>query len=82
MGKASLRVLVRALVADGKTQYLVIRNALQRPDHFGRALTREEKKTITDILQVGGLEGGCRASKARARSFVYSFVRLFGCFKQ
>jgi len=51
MGAASLRVLVQALVAQGKTQYLVIRNALQRPEYFGRALTREEKQTISDILQ-------------------------------
>lgn len=51
MGEASLRVLVKALVQQGKTQYLVIRNALQRPEYFGRALTREEKQTISDILQ-------------------------------
>jgi len=50
MGVTSLRVLVKALVQQGKSQYLVIRNALQRPEYFGRALTREEKQTITDIL--------------------------------
>lgn len=51
MGEASLRVLVQALVQQGKTQYLVIRNSLQRPEYFGRPLTREEKQTISDILQ-------------------------------
>jgi len=51
MGVASLRVLVQALVQQGKTQYLVIRNSLQRPEYFGRALTREEKQTISDMLQ-------------------------------
>jgi len=51
MGAASLRVLVQALIQQGKTQYLVIRNSLQRPEYFGRALTREEKQTISDILQ-------------------------------
>jgi cold shock CspA family protein len=51
MGEASLRVLVQALVLQGKTQYLVIRNALQRPEYFGRSLTREEKQTISSILQ-------------------------------
>jgi len=51
MGATSLKVLVRALVQQGKTQYLVIRNCLQTSEYFGRALNREEKQIISDILQ-------------------------------
>jgi len=50
VGELSLKLLVEALLKDGKTQYLEIRNILQKPDHFGRALTREEKQAITKIL--------------------------------
>lgn len=52
MGKASLRMLVKALVGEtGHTNYIAIRNALQKPEHFGRALTREEKNSLGDILE-------------------------------
>lgn len=50
VGELSLKLLVEALLKDGKVQYLEIRNILQKPDHFGRALTREEKQAITKIL--------------------------------
>lgn len=49
-GMSTLKVLVRALLNSGKTQYLVIRNELQKSEYFGRALTQEEKRAVTDIL--------------------------------
>lgn len=52
MGKASLRLLVTALVKEaGNSGYLTIRNALQKPDFVGRALTREEKQSVGEILE-------------------------------
>jgi len=51
MGKASLRTLVEALVKSGKTQYLQIRNSLQKPEYCGRTLTRDERQMVSDILQ-------------------------------
>jgi cold shock CspA family protein len=49
-GISTLRVLVDALLTSGKTQYLVVRNALQQPEYFGRPLTQEEKRMLTGIL--------------------------------
>merc|ERR1711865_906173 len=61
MGKASLRLLVRAIVADtGKSSYLNVRNALQKPDQVGRDLTREEKNSVGEILEE--LESSASAS--------------------
>jgi len=52
MGKASLRLLVKAIVADTSKQgYLHIRNTLQKSEYVGRALTREEKASVGDILE-------------------------------
>merc|ERR1719456_1057736 len=57
MGKASLRLLVKAIAADtGKQGYLHVRNCLQRGDYVGRALTRDEKNAVGEILEE--LEGG------------------------
>lgn len=51
MGKASLRTLVKSLVRSGKTQYLQIRNCLQKPEYCGRSLTREERQIVSELLQ-------------------------------
>jgi hypothetical protein len=52
LGKASLQVLVKAIVHDtSKTGYLHIRNTLQKQDYLGRAMTREEKDSIGQILE-------------------------------
>lgn len=52
MGKASLSLLVKAIVADtGKSSYLNVRNALQKAEYVGRALTREEKHSVGEILE-------------------------------
>jgi len=52
MGKASLTLLVKAIVADtGKSSYLSVRNALQSSEYVGRALTREEKHSVGEILE-------------------------------
>jgi len=52
MGKASLRLLVNALVREtGKSGYLTIRNALQKPEYVGRELTRGEKNSVGEILE-------------------------------
>lgn len=52
VGKSSLRVLVEAIIADtGKTSYLNVRNALQKAEYVGRALTREEKNSVGEILE-------------------------------
>jgi len=52
MGRASLRLLVTALVeSTGNTGYLAVRNALQKPEYVGRLLTREEKSSVGDILE-------------------------------
>merc|ERR1719488_106890 len=61
LGKASLRLLVKAIVADtGKCGYLHVRNCLQRGEYVGRALTRDEKNTVGEILEE--LEGGSTAA--------------------
>merc|ERR1711865_786060 len=50
--KASLTLLVKAIVADtGKSSYLSVRNALQSSEYVGRALTREEKHSVGEILE-------------------------------
>jgi len=49
-GISTLRVLIDALLASGKTQYLVVRNELQKAEYFGRPLTQEEKRAVTRIL--------------------------------
>jgi len=52
MGKASLRLLVNALVGEsGRTGYLTIRNALQKSEYVGRELTRDEKNSVGEILE-------------------------------
>jgi hypothetical protein len=52
MGKASLRLLVTALVeTTGNPGYLRVRNTLQKPEYVGRALTREEKNSVGEILE-------------------------------
>lgn len=51
MGKASLRLLIKGLVTDGKRGYLPIRNALQKSEFLGRMLTRIEKDSVADILE-------------------------------
>jgi len=54
MGKASLRLLVKAIVADtGKSSYLNVRNALQSAAYVGRALTGKEKDSVGEILEEG-----------------------------
>jgi len=61
MGKASLRLLVKAIAADtGKCGYLHVRNCLQRGEYVGRALTRDEKNAVGEILEE--LDGGSTAA--------------------
>merc|ERR1719284_422985 len=61
MGKASLRLLVKAIATDtGKCGYLHVRNCLQRGEYVGRALTRDEKNAVGEILEE--LEGGSTAA--------------------
>lgn len=65
MGKASLRLLVKAIAADtGKCGYLHVRNCLQRGEYVGRALTRDEKNAVGEILEE--LEGGSTAAATAA----------------
>jgi len=55
MGKASLKLLVTAIVAEtGKWNYLATRNMLQKPEYVGRDLTRDEKTHVADILEEVG----------------------------
>merc|ERR1719456_1296443 len=64
MGKASLRLLVKAIAADtGKCGYLHVRNCLQRGEYVGRALTRDEKNAVGEILEE--LEGGSAAAATK-----------------
>merc|ERR1719409_2078263 len=64
MGKASLRLLVKAIAADtGKCGYLHVRNCLQRGEYVGRALTRDEKNAVGEILEE--LEGGSTAAATK-----------------
>merc|ERR1711988_739411 len=51
MGKESLRLLIKGVVADGKRGYLPVRNTLQKAEYLGRALTRAEKNSVADILE-------------------------------
>jgi len=52
MGKASLQLLVKAIISEsGKNGYLHIRNTLQKQAYVGRALTLEEKDSIGEILE-------------------------------
>merc|ERR1719409_1892034 len=75
MGKSSLKLLVKAIVTEtGKSGYLHIRNYLQKPEYVGRALTRDEKNAVGEVLEE--LEGGSAAAatkpskpSAAARSF-------------
>merc|ERR1719488_141218 len=64
MGKASLRLLVKAIATDtGKCGYLHVRNCLQRGEYVGRALTRDEKNAVGEILEE--LEGGSTAAATK-----------------
>jgi len=51
MGKESLRLLIKGVVAEGKRGYLPVRNTLQKVEYLGRALTRAEKNSVADILE-------------------------------
>jgi cold shock CspA family protein len=52
MGKSSLKLLVKAIVMEtGKSGYLHIRNYLQKPEYVGRALTRDEKNAVGEVLE-------------------------------
>merc|ERR1712196_593989 len=65
MGKASLRLLVKAIAADaGKCGYLHVRNCLQRGEYVGCALTRDEKNAVGEILEE--LEGSSTAAAKTA----------------
>merc|ERR1712094_160961 len=52
LGKSSLKLLVKAIVTEtGKSGYLHIRNYLQKPEYVGRALTRDEKNAVGEVLE-------------------------------
>merc|ERR1719456_2087889 len=51
MGKESLRLLIKGVVADDKRGYLPVRITLQKAEYLGRALTRAEKNSVADILE-------------------------------